>query len=109
MKSIYPKANRRIFEFINSLDPRPGNARPVTFWFYSDTEEKIYRLACQLQNAGYNIVTCEQSLNREFLCIAEIRMIPDNEKINRLCIDMHLLAERMEVTFDGWETEMNIE
>lgn len=106
MRSLFPKANKRIFSFINQLDPDPGKKRPVTFWFYSDSEEKIYRLAGRLQHAGYTIVNCAPSLNDKFLCIAELRMIPDNDRINRLCIDMHLLAEKMDVTFDGWETEM---
>lgn len=109
MKSIYPKVNNRIFEIIDSLDPDPGEARPVTFWFYSDLEKKIYRLACQLQHAGYNIVTCEKVINGDFLCIAEIQMVPENDEITRLCVEMHLLADRMDVRFDGWETEMKIE
>jgi hypothetical protein len=108
MKPPFPKINRRVFEFIRNLDPNPKNIRPVTFWFYSESELNIYRLASHLQNAGYRIVTCEPFINGEYLCIAELKMPPDNDRINQLCIDMHLLAERMQVVFDGWETEMHL-
>ena len=94
---------------LRSIDPEPGQARPVTFWFYSTSEAGIGRQACVLQNAGYSIITCERFVSGEFLCIAGTRMAPDNEEISRRCIDLHLLAEKMEVTFDGWEMEMNIE
>ncbi|MEX0770249.1 MAG: ribonuclease E inhibitor RraB [Balneolaceae bacterium] len=108
MKSKYSRGNKKVFEFIHQLDPEPGRVRPVTFWFYSDSEEKIYQLAGHLQQIKYNIVSCERFTNGEYLCIAEKVMTPDNEEINRLCIDMHLLAEKMEVTYDGWETRIDL-
>lgn len=109
MKKIQEIATRKLMEMIRQIDPDPGASKPVTFWFYSKGEANIYRLAAVLRNAGYKIITCENSANAEILCIAEIRMPADNEEISRRCIDMHVLAEKMEVTFDGWEMALNIE
>jgi hypothetical protein len=109
MDSNHATANQKVLEMIRQIDPKPDQARPVTFWFYSKNEANICRLACLLQSSGYNIVTCERSVNGEFLCIAGTRMKPDNEEISRRCIDLNVLAGKMQVTFDGWEMEMNIE
>jgi len=35
--------------------------RPVTFWFYFDVEENLYRAAHALKQEGYEIVCCEWS------------------------------------------------
>jgi hypothetical protein len=105
MRSIIQKMNREIFGFIHHLDFDPKRARPVTFWFYSDHELNIYRLAAHLQSNGYTIKCCEYSeISRNYLCIAEVVMSPRNQQLDRLCVDMQLLAEKMEVEFDGWET-----
>jgi len=105
MRSIIQKMNREIFGFIHHLDFDPKRARPVTFWFYSDHELNIYRLASHLQSNGYTIKCCEYSeISRNYLCIAEVVMSPRNHQLDRLCVDMQLLAEKMEVEFDGWET-----
>lgn len=100
--------NEKIFKIINYLDPDPESARPVSFWFYSDREERIYRLAAHFQSNGYRIRHCGQSILGRFLCIAEKTMIPEIELLSRLCIDMQIVAERWDVEFDGWETPIQI-
>lgn len=105
MKSILKKMNRQIMGFISHLDSDPEKARPVTFWFYSENEGKIYRLAARLQQNGYKIKYCKFSdAYSHFLCIAERTMVAEFSHLNRLCIDMQILAEKMDVEFDGWET-----
>jgi len=113
MKSIYPRMNRKVCDVMHQLDPELAKARPVTFWFYTDSGadgwQRIQRLAAHLQVNGYRIITCNRSRSGEYLCIGEKIMQPDNETINRLCIDMHILAEKMKVTFDRWETELSVD
>ena len=105
MRSIIQKMNREIFGFIHHLDFEPKRARPVTFWFYSDNELNIYRLAAHLQSNGYTIICCEYSeAYGNYLCIAEKQLSPQADHLTKLCIDMQIVAERFGVEFDGWET-----
>ena len=98
MKSKLQKMNKEIFGFIHHLDYDSMRARPVTFWFYSDLEKSICRLAAHLQNNRYTIHTCEYSeAYGNYLCIAEAVMPSGNEELARLCVDMQIVAEKMNV------------
>ena len=104
MKSILLKMNREIIGFIREMDPDPVKVRPVTFWFCSEHEENIYRLAARLQENGYIINCCEYSeAYGNYLCIAEKLLSPEAGLLTKLCVDMQLVAERFGVEFDGWE------
>jgi len=109
MKPIIKKMNAEIFGFINHMDCEPEKPRPVTFWFYSDSEQNIYKLAAHLKENDYTILTCEKSYNGQFLCIGERVFCATEEKLNRLWVDMQILAEKMDVTYDGWETRIDLE
>jgi len=109
MKPIIGKLNSEIFGFINHIDCNPKNPRPVTFWFYSEIEQNIYELAAHLKENNYTILACEKSSNGEFLCIAEQMIYTTEEKLNRLCVDMQILAEKMNVIYDGWETRIDLQ
>lgn len=104
MKSIIQKMNKEIFGFIKHLDYDPKRSRPVTFWFYSDHESNIYRFAAHMKSNGYRILCCEKCDTQRYICIAEIAISTEAGLLDKLCIDMQLLAERMDVEFDGWET-----
>jgi len=105
MKSQFQKMKKEIAGFIRHTDQKPKNGRPVTFWFYSHQEENICRLAEHLQYNGYTIACCGYSeAYRNYLCIAETVMSPGDEQLDRLFVDMQLIADRMNVEFDGWET-----
>lgn len=106
MKPIIRKINAEIFGFINHMDCDPERARPVTFWFYSDSEQNIYKLAAHLKKNDYTILTCKKTFDGEFLCIAERVFCATEEKLNRMWVDMQILAEKMGVTYDGWETRI---
>ena len=93
----------------NFGDVRADNPRPVTFWFYSESEQNIYKLAAHLNENGYTILTCEKSFNGQFLCIAERVFCTTEEKLNRLWVYMQILAEKMGVTYDGSETRIDLE
>jgi len=97
--------NREIMGFIREMDPDPVRVRPVTFWFCSEHEENMYRLAAHLQENRYTISCCVFSeVYDNYLCIAEKQLSPQAEHLTKLCIDMQIVAERFGVEFDGWET-----
>ncbi|MEX2601602.1 MAG: ribonuclease E inhibitor RraB [Balneolaceae bacterium] len=100
--------NREIFKLINHLDSEPESARPIAFWFYSKNDKRICNLAAHLHENGYRIIRCQKSIQNKFLCIAEKVMVPKFELLNKLCIDMQIIAEKMEVEFDGWGTEIDL-
>ena len=98
MKSQFQKMNKEIAGCICHTDQKPRKGRPVTFWFYSDLEKSICRLAAHLQNNRYTIHTCEYSeAYGNYLCIAEAVMPSGNEELARLCVDMQIVAEKMNV------------
>ena len=108
MNTIIKKMNREILEFIRHMDVDPGRERPVTVWFYSDDEERIYLIASRLKESGYRIECCEYcDDSRDYLCIAEKQLTTSAATIDKLCTDMQQLAARLGVTFDGWETRID--
>lgn len=107
MDKAIRKANRSILRFLHKMDLQPDKERPVTFWFYSKSEFDIYRLADHLLYNGYNIQCCEYSVpSGRFLCIAERLLIPIHTEMDRLCVDMQIIAKRYGVDFDGWEVQI---
>ncbi len=109
MKKIISKINKEIRGFIKHMDAEPDAKRPTTFWFYSDSEDRIYRLSQHLQGKGLKIEYCGPSAsNDKQLLIAEKWMYPAEESTNNLWTYFNELAERFGVEFDGWETRLDI-
>ena len=107
MYRIAKEVNRAVLRILNRMDANPAAGRPVLFWFYSDSESGIYRLADHLQFNGYAIVACEPSLiPGEYRCMAEKAMVPGDTDMARLWMDMQIVAERFGAKFDGWETQV---
>jgi len=104
MNSIFRKANNKLFQMIHRIDPDPQKTRPVTFWFYADTEEKVYHTAHMIQQKGFVIAYCGKSAVRDFLLVAEKQLVPGPETILESCEQMKALARKTGVVFDGWET-----
>jgi len=111
MKPSISKMNREIQEIIEHTDADLNDERPTTFWFYSASEENIYRLAHHLQDLSMRIVYCgkTESENHEYLLIAEKWMRPRMERMNNLWTYFTEIANRFEVTFDGWETRIELD
>lgn len=107
MKPIHSLLNKRILDIITQNDAEPLQARPFTFWFYSDEEDNIKRLADQMQSCGYTICFCGVSVSGNYLCIAGRELTPSLEYLDKLWVDMQLLADRMGVVYDGWESELS--
>ena len=106
MDPIYQKINKEIMNFIEQLDAEPNAKRPITFWFFSQQEENIYRLAHHLQDLNMKIEYCGHAFGEtyEYLLIAEKWMRPSYEAMNNLWTYFTDIAERFDVTYDGWET-----
>lgn len=102
-------ANDGVIDILQHLDFDPHKKRPVTFWFYSDSETKLYRTAHRLQKDGYAIQHCGPSVSSDLLLIAEKEIAPKPETMEHLFYHFEELAEQPGVTFDGWETRIEME
>lgn len=106
----YKKINREIFGFVRHLDVDPENLRPVHFFFYSDEEADAYRLAEELKQLDFKILevtNCSSDMD-QWLCLAEMLLVPEPgvmDRCTRLLLD---LAERYDSLYDGWETRIDI-
>jgi len=110
MNSPKKQANDAVIDILRNLEPDPFKIRPVTFWFYSDFEENLYRAAHTLKQEGYRIVCCERSeISNNFLLIGEKEISPVSETIEALYCHFEELAENLGVTFDGWETRIELD
>ena len=110
MDSPKKQASNAVIDILKNLDPDPLKKRPVTFWFYSDFEENLYRAAHVLQQDGYEIVYCGKSeISNDFLLIGEKEISPAPEVIEHLFYHFEELAEKLGITFDGWETRIEMD
>lgn len=104
------QASDGVVDILQNLDANPCKKRPVTFWFYSDSESNLYRSAHKLQQDRYEIQYCgKSSVSEEWLLIAEKKISTSPEIIESLFYHFEELAEEMKVTFDGWETVLEME
>ena len=110
MNPAKKQANDGVIEILQNLDSDPHKLRPVTFWFYSDSESKLYRTAHELQKDHYEIQYCGRSADSiNWLLIAEKQISPNPETIEHLFYQFEELAQNMGITFDGWETQIEME
>ena len=110
MNSPKKQANDAVLDILKNLVADPPRKRPVTFWFYSDFEENLYRAAHALQQEGYEIVCCEWSeIANDYLLIGEKEILPAPEVIEELYYHFEELADNLGVTFDGWETRIELD
>ena len=107
-RALYTKANRELFDFVKHLDAAPENARPVHFYFYSEEEADLYRLADELLRLDFKIVEVSQSTGDQWLCLAEMELVPEPEIMDRCTELLFDLAERYETLYDGWETRIDL-
>ena len=109
MDPIISKMNSEILEFIENMDADPNAERPTTFWFYSESEENIYRLAHHMQELSMRIEYCGKAYgdSHKYLLIAEKWMRPTMETMNNLWTYFTDIASRFDVTYDGWETRID--
>ena len=109
MKPIIPEVTRSVIDILENLDADPGKARPVTFWFYSESEGNLYRAADQLQKTGYTIDYCgPAACNDEWLLIVEKVISPEFEEMNRMWESFEAFAGQFGIKYDGWETRIDL-
>lgn len=109
MNPVKKQASDGVIDILRHLDASPDKKRPVTFWFYSNSESKLYRTAHKLQRKGYAIEHCGSSVPDELLLIAEKEIAPEPEIMEKLFYCFEELATTMGITFDGWETRIEME
>jgi hypothetical protein len=102
------KAHSKVAEWIQYIDERPDEIRPVHFFFYADEEGDCYRIAHELKNLDFKIIQVMKSLNKQWLCLAEMDLVPDPPVMD-LCTELlHKVAENHNVVYDGWETRIDL-
>lgn len=104
MSSNHTVPNKKVLQIINLLDSDSGNNRRVIFRFMSCDEGSLYRLAAVLKRMGYKIDLEYHRLYDNWTCIADRWLRPGEEPLDTICFRILNLAEKFEVTFDGWET-----
>ena len=110
MNSVKIQACDGVIDILQNLDANLNKKRPVTFWFYSETESKLYRTADMLKKDHYEIQYCGKStISNEWLLIAEKEISPSPEIIEHLFYHFEELAQEMGIIFDGWETRIEME
>jgi regulator of RNase E activity RraB len=110
MNSPMKQASDEAVDILLNLDADLQKKRPVTFWFYSDYESNLYKTAHKLKKDGYEIVHCDRSeISNDWLLIAEKEISPSPENIEHLFYHFEDLAQQMGVTFDGWETRIEMD
>lgn len=107
-QTVYKQANREIFGFVKHLDADPDNSRPVHFYFYSHEEADAYRLADELKQLDFRILQVSESSERQWLCLAEMALVPEPEVMDRCTQLMLDLADRYDSLYDGWETRIDL-
>lgn len=107
-RNIYKEANREIFDFVKHLDARPDNSRPVHFFFYSGEEADAYRLAEELKQQEFKILKVSESSENQWLCLAELALVPEPEIMDRCTQLLQDLADRYDSIYDGWETRIDL-
>ncbi len=103
MGNIENATNRQTVETIRRFERNPEIARPVNFCFVSHIYDNIRRLSDKLNENGYYVVHCGVTATGVYKCTVVKKMVPDYELLNRICIELRLLAERFGVEFEGWE------
>lgn len=97
---INKKKNRYLNRELNTLC---SEIAFVEFWFFSENEENLYKLATHLVQNGYTIPICEPNDDGGgFLCLALSKIDPEPEKFERLVVDMQIIAENHGSQLDGW-------
>lgn len=104
LKEEYP----RVAEWIQYIDERPDEIRPVHFFFYADEEADAYRLAHELQSLDFKIVQVMESFSTQWLCLVEMDLVPDPPVMD-LCTELlDKVARDHGVVYDGWETRLDL-
>lgn len=90
------------------MEKNPDRPKTVAFRFSSNSEKSIYQLAACLKENRYTITECRKSDSGDFLCVAETEVVSGSGQLDRMCIDMQIIAERKGVAFDGWEMVIEV-
>ena len=99
---MYKKAVNQIFKLSKQYGGKQGHLQQVEFFFYADTEDKGSNLAISLSQLGYDVYGVERSGNKWSIIGATPLMKIDEATLIEWGEAMYLLADKMDVLFDGW-------
>lgn len=103
MTAIESILNADIFDLLQGHDTNNSENCPVIFWFYSDEEGNIYRLAHELMQKKYQVMVSHCTYDNTWLCIAETMLTPRERSSEGIINKMNQLAVTFNVMFDGME------
>ncbi len=97
---------RTIIEELRRLESDLSKAHSMDFYLYFSSEPIAFEVARQLSAEGFDAKVDLEADEKNCLCLATKRMIPDESALNSLGISLQNLAESYQGEFDGWESEV---
>jgi regulator of RNase E activity RraB len=99
---VYRKIVNRILSLSRKYGGKTGHLQQVEFFFYADSENKGSNLAIELSGFGYTVYGVERSENKWSIVGAFSLMKIDDDTLTQWREAKRVLADEMEVLFDGW-------
>ena len=95
-----------IIEELRRLESDLTKAHSIDFYLYFSTKDIASEVARQLSAEGFATEVRLGADEKNWLCLATKRMIPDESALNSLGTSFENLAESYQGEFDGWESEV---
>jgi hypothetical protein len=95
-----------IIEELRRLESDLTKAHSLDFYLYFSSKNIATEAARQLSGEGFATGVRLGADEKNWLCLATKRMIPDESALNSLGTSFENLAESYQGEFDGWESEV---
>lgn len=95
-----------ILEELRRLESDLTKTHSIDFYLYFSTKNIASEVARQLNAEGFATEVRLGADEKNWLCLATKRMIPDESALNSLGTSFENLAESYQGEFDGWESEV---
>jgi hypothetical protein len=77
---------------------------PFDFYIYHPEHSGAEQICAHLQSRGFQVTLREGAVEGEWLCLAEINLIPSIEKLSELQGMFDEMISQYGGEYDGWET-----
>jgi regulator of RNase E activity RraB len=107
-----PVANQEVKKLMNKFGGHTDSSQNVSFFFYTDAEDKAANLAIELSKLGYEIFGIKDNSdnNEQWSVIGQTPPMPvEGEEFDFWSKRMVQLGFDCDCKFDGWETEMKMD
>ncbi len=98
--------NRRVVQHLKENNDDISTPRQIDHWIYFSDKEELNEFVEDMKLLDFSAVSVEDSDDEEYpyqLIISREDLI-DEQRINRIVVDILLLLENYEAFYDGWET-----